>query len=148
MRSNARECKGCNKWVHHRCHIANKGIGWEEGPEKSDYRCANCVKNIAGVFDRMVTKGGRRLRRRGSSGVTQDKVTATEARKSIKRKGVEKETEEIEGESVGDTNKNKKQKHTRETYTEEEVEEIKQMWMEENIEKIDDMGDDSDILEN
>ena len=59
----------------------------------------------------MVTKGGRRLRRRVSSGVTQDKVTATEAKKSNKRKGVEKETEEIEGESVEDTNKNKKQKH-------------------------------------
>ena len=27
VRSNARECKGCYKWVHHRCHIANNGIG-------------------------------------------------------------------------------------------------------------------------
>ena len=27
VRSNAKECKGCYKWVHYRCHVANIGIG-------------------------------------------------------------------------------------------------------------------------
>ena len=58
VRSNARECKGCYKWVHHRCHIANNGIGWNDDPEKTDYRCPNCLKNIAGVIQRMMTKRG------------------------------------------------------------------------------------------
>merc|ERR1712121_588880 len=84
-------------------HIANNGIGWND-----DYRCPNCIKNIAGVIQKMMTKRGRRLRRRENSGVTQGKVIATKARKGNKRKVVEKETE---GESVGDTNKNKKTKN-------------------------------------
>ena len=55
VRSNARECKGCYKWVHYRCHIANNGIGWND-----DYRCPNCIKNIAGVIQKMMTKRGKR----------------------------------------------------------------------------------------
>merc|ERR1712121_94820 len=126
-------------------HIANNGIGWND-----DYRCPNCIKNIAGVIQKMMTKKGRRLRRRENSGVTQGKVIATKARKVNKRKVVEKETE---GESVGDTNKNKKQKHPGKSYTEEEVNELKKLWVEENKEKIDDMGDEDknnecNILEN
>merc|ERR1712215_105852 len=27
VRSNAKECKACYKWVHYRCHVANNGIG-------------------------------------------------------------------------------------------------------------------------
>merc|ERR1712121_329418 len=99
------------------------------------------------------TEEGGKLRRKGSSGATQVKMTATEVRKNTKRKGSENETEEIDGEIVGETNKNKKQKNTRETYTEEETEENKQMWAKDKINEIDDMGDedkgsDSDILEN
>ena len=61
----------------------------------------------------MMTKRGRRLRRRENSGVTQGKVIATKARKGTKRKVLEKE---MERESNGDTNKKKKQKHTGKTY--------------------------------
>merc|ERR1712121_23088 len=105
-----------------------------------------------GVIGELVTEEGRKLRRKGSSGASQVKVTATEVRKNTKRKGGENETEEIDGEIVGETNKNKKQKNTRETYTEEETEENKQMWAKDKIIEIDDMGDedkgsDSDILE-
>merc|ERR1712121_506333 len=101
----------------------------------------------------LVTEEGRKLRRKGSSGATQVEMTATEVRKSTKRKGGENETEEVDGEIVGETNKNKKQKNTRETYTEEEIEENKQMRAKDKINEIDDMGDedkgsDSDILEN
>merc|ERR1712033_72807 len=122
-------------------------------PKKSDYRRANCVKKMKGVIGVLVTEEGRKLRRKGSSGATQVKMTATEVRKNTKRKGSENETEEIDGEIVRETNKNKKQKNTRETYTEEETEENKQMWAKDKINEIDDMGDedkgsDSDILEN
>merc|ERR1712121_298475 len=44
VRCNVRECKGCYKWVHHKCHIVNNGIRWNDDPEKSDYRCPNCIK--------------------------------------------------------------------------------------------------------
>ena len=44
VRSNAKECKACYKWVHYRCHVANNGIGWNEDPKKSDYRCPKCLK--------------------------------------------------------------------------------------------------------
>ena len=149
---NSRECKGCKKWVHGRCHMANKGIGWGGDPKKSDYRCIKCVKMIKGVIGEMVTEEGRKIRRKRSTGATQGKETETEVRKNTKRKGGENETEEIEGEIVGGTNKNKKQKNTREPYTEEETEENKQMWAKDKINEIDDMGDedkgsDSDILE-
>merc|ERR1712033_31283 len=95
-------------------------------PKKSDYRRANCVKKMKGVIGVLVTEEGRKLRRKGSSGATQVKMTATEVRKNTKRKGSENETEEIDGEIVGETNKNKKTKKSRETYTEGEIEENKQ----------------------
>ena len=84
---NSRECKGCKKWVHGRCHMANKGIGWGGDPKKSDYRCIKCVKKIKGVIGEMVTEEGRKIRRKGSTGATQGKETETEVRKNTKRKG-------------------------------------------------------------
>ena len=50
VRSNAKECKACYKWVHHRCHVAHNGIGWNEDPEKTNYRCPKCLYNIVGVI--------------------------------------------------------------------------------------------------
>merc|ERR1712002_1292120 len=64
VRSNAKECKACYKWVHHRCHVAHNGIGWNEDPEKTDYRCPKCLYNIVGVIQKMVRKKGKRLRRK------------------------------------------------------------------------------------
>ena len=64
VRCSAKECKGCDKWVHYRCHIANNEIGWNDDPEKTDYRCPKCLKNIAGVIQRMMTKREIRLRKR------------------------------------------------------------------------------------
>ena len=144
VRSNAKECKACYKWVHYRCHVANNGIGWNEDPKKSDYRCPKCLKNIAGVIQKMMTKRGIRLRgRREKSGAQRGAVLAT---KGIKRKVMEKE-------SNWDTNENKKQKHTGKTYTEEEVNKLKKQWIEENKEKIANMRDEdknneSNILDN
>ena len=63
VRSNAKECKACYKWVHYRCHVANNGIGWNEDPKKSDYRCPKCLKNIAGVIQKMMTKKGNKIKR-------------------------------------------------------------------------------------
>ena len=59
----------------------------------------------------------------------------------------------MEKESNWDTNKNKKQKQTGKTYTEEDVNILKKQWLEENKEKIADMGDEdknneSNILDN
>ena len=34
--NSSRECKGCDKWVHYRCHVSNKGIAWNDDLEKKD----------------------------------------------------------------------------------------------------------------
>merc|ERR1712121_527275 len=96
------------------------------------------------VIQKIMTKKGIRLRRRREkSGVQRGAVLAT---KGIKRKEMEKD-------SNGITNEKKKQKHTGKTYTEEEVNELKNQWVEENKEKKADMGDEdknneSNILDN
>ena len=32
--NSSRECKGWDKWIHYRCQVSNKGIGWNDDPEK------------------------------------------------------------------------------------------------------------------
>ena len=69
--------------------------------KKTDYRCPKCLKNIAGVIQRMRTKRGIRLRGRSEkSGVTQGTVLAT---KGTKRK--------VMGIQIKRKNKNIPEKH-------------------------------------
>ena len=144
VRSNAKECMACYKWVHHRCHVAHNGIGWNEDPEKTSYRCPKCLYNIVGVIQKMVTKKGKRLRRKR---VKRGAVLAT---KATKRKEMDRESNLDTSNLDTNEKKKQKQKHTGKTYTEEEVNELKKQWVEENRANImaEDKNNESNILDN
>ena len=45
--NSSRECKGCDKWVHYRCHVSNKGIGWNDDPEKKRLQMSKMLKKYS-----------------------------------------------------------------------------------------------------
>ena len=116
---NSKECGGCKKWTHFRCHAIYKGRGW--GNEE-DYRCPKCVHGLTGVFKKRVPI--RRAGRKKGNLCTNEQNTNANAKKSKEDRRNAKRGLETEKEDNGETTKVKRHKNGKK-YTEEEMEAYK-----------------------